>query len=77
MRVAHYVKCAVHFFHPPKNYYSHYLNERHVKVHRPSGPNYWKMFEWIPHVLCKAYCSECQTTTVMRQKFDTSLKARI
>ena len=31
------------------------------KVLRPSGPNYWKNVDWIPHVFCKEYCSECRT----------------
>ena len=42
-----------------------------IKVLRPSGPNYWKIFEWILHVFCKEYCSECQTYRVMGQKFGT------
>ena len=44
---------------------------RHIKVLRPSGPNYRKNVEWIPYVFCKEYCSECQTNSVMGQKFGT------
>ena len=35
--------------------------KRGFKVLRPSGSNYWKNVEWIPYVLCKEYCSKCQT----------------
>ena len=37
------------------------VNDHHVKVLRPSGPNYWKNVEWILYVFCKKYCSECKT----------------
>ena len=33
------------------------LRSIHVKVLRPSGPNYWEIFEWVPHVFCKEYLS--------------------
>ena len=49
------------------------MEEKHMKskVLHPSGPNYWKNVEWIPNVFCKEYCSECQTNSVMGQKFGT------
>ena len=37
------------------------------KVPHPSGPNYWKIFEWLPYVFCKEYCPKCQTNRVMGQ----------
>ena len=43
----------------------------HLKVLRPSGPNYWKNVEWIPYVFCKEYYSECRTNRVMGQIFGT------